>query len=159
MTAPAAANLIYGYYLGTPNSSGFDGVKEADCFGNLHTDWFYASESSDAYDLSCVMHEKFLIRDGMTREEWDALEDAAWEDELAKRLGIRILLLGFMGVPQMYLVTAADWIRGQAGQIPKSIYTLYPSPGGEDRLRAALRVLGVTPKIQHPRWMIVPCVN
>jgi hypothetical protein len=159
VTTPAAANLIYGYYLGVPKSTGFDGVQEADEYGNLNTDWFLGADSCDAYDLSVAMHEALLAQSGMTGKEWDALEDETWVDELVKRTGVRILLLGYAGIPQIYLVTDADWVRGEVGMIPGNLQSLYPSPGGEAKLRSALRKLHITPKARHPRWMLVPYVN
>jgi hypothetical protein len=147
----ASGILAYGYNLG-----GGDGweIAETGEYGELALDWF-DPEDEDT-DFVTEAEKRLLVAAGFTETDWRADGYFAREREAKAALGVRFESYCSGDYSQYALATKVITVSwGEVEQI--DMVELVEAPnvhGWDDKLRAALETLGLTPKQESPRWLL-----
>lgn len=149
------AMLVYGYHLG-----GGDGdwlVQGAGEFGELPAlDW-YSEDGEDGDDFVTAAEKRLLARlADFTETDWQVDGYFAREREAKARLGVRFESHCSGDYP-MYLLIAEGFTayRGDADVIDMAALAVEPETNGwDEKLRAALDVLGLRPTQQRAQWLL-----
>lgn len=144
------AILAYGYDLG-----GSDGylVDEASEYGGLPDAW-YANEADHEFQEEA--ERRLLVSVGFTETNWQAPGHFARKREAEQRCGVEIVAHCSGDYP-MYILAAHRLTvrRGDVEQLDlEELQTDPVTQGWDDKLRAALVALGLTPKQQEPAWLL-----
>jgi hypothetical protein len=145
MTCSEQANLAYGFFLGTDEGWA---VEEADEYGSLDRSW----ANDDPVDS---IYQALLLDDGLTPEEIERLGWTGMEAAVQERWNLKVDLFGnFERQGSAYFLMAGEEQKAEAWTAQPVDLTV---PRNADiNLRAALRILNITPKQRHPQWMLYP---
>ena len=147
------AMLVYGYHLGSDdNGWELEGVGE---YGELPTlDW-HDSESDEA-DFGTDAELRLLASVGFTETDWTVDGYHQREREAKARLGVE-LETHCSGDYPMYLLIAKG-ITVYRGDVKKidfaELAAEVQAKGADEKLRAAVQALGITPKQERPQWLL-----
>jgi hypothetical protein len=150
MSTSTNAILAYGYDLGGADDDWK--VREAGEYGELALDWFDA-EDDDA-DFITVAEKRLLAASGFTETDWHADGYFDRQREAEARLGVEIESYCSNNFP-MYLLAAKVITvrRGYVETVDPAELTVVPAEWDE-KLSAALGVLGLTPLQERARWLL-----
>jgi hypothetical protein len=130
--------LAYGFELG-----GSDEwlVREAGEYGELELDWYNEASEDDAGE----------------DESGDFADAAAYRLLAEKALGVKIQSHGYDDPPQYLLVTKV--LKASQGEVEDAGAFIAIADDAtrqewDVKLRAALEVLGLTPKQEHAKWLL-----
>lgn len=151
-----AAHLVYGYELGGDNDNCTDwfGVAEPDvAHPDIHESMPWFAESEDVVDaLKCRL---LAMLPDMDEQKIQEMKWWKRHEEFPRLTGLEIFNPSFQGDGTLFLVSAPD-TRNASLSSALEIRDLYPSAHAETKLKQALRQLGITPTVRHPRWLMVP---
>lgn len=144
--------LVYGYDLGSDASEWK--VREADEYGGLTLDWY----GEDDDDFWGAAEKRLLATAGFT--ETDCTVDGYFdrEREAKARMGVEFDSYCSDGYPMFVLAAKGSVLtayRGDCKHVDMVDLVEAPSVNGwDDKLRAALAVLGMTPTQERAQWLL-----
>lgn len=145
------AILAYGFNLGSEND-GWE-AEETDEYGGLRLDWWNGND-----DFIEAAKERLLAElAGFTETDWQADGYFARKREAEARLGVEFESYCSDDYPMWLL--AATTITVYRGDVKALDLAALQREAAEsvynDKLRAALTALGLTPKQEQPGWLLV----
>lgn len=147
------AMLVYGYNLGGGEDDWH--VEEATGeYGELKLDW-YDEDSEDGFIEQAVA--RLLRAAGFTETDWRADGYFARKREAEKGLGVEFESYCSGDYPIYTLAAHVITVhRGDCELLNLDQLARMPAENGwNDKLTAALRTLGITPKQAEPAWLLV----
>jgi hypothetical protein len=144
--------LAYGYDLG-----GGEGWKLQDCgeYGELpELPWF--NEDSDDDFQSAAERRLLAELADFTETDWQVDGYHARQRDAKARLGVEFDTYCSGEYPEFLLATKVITVyRGDVKHIDMAALTVEPKMNGwDEKLRAALTALGITPVQDKPRWLL-----
>lgn len=143
--------LAYGYDLG--GTEGYK-VREVGEYGELQLDWYDEDENAD---FAAAVERRLLDASGFT-ETWEDGHEGYFgrEREAKQRLGMELYSYCSDDYPMYLLATKVITVyRGEIETIDMGELAEAPSVHGwDDKLRAALETLGLTPTQDRARWLL-----
>lgn len=145
--------LAYGYDLGS-GDAGWK-VREVGEYGELQLDW-YNPDDEDGDDFQTAAERRLLAASGFAETDWQVEGYFAREREAKARLGVEFDTYCHGDYPMYLLATKVITVyRGDVKQIDMAELVQAPSVHGwDDKLRAALETLGLTPTQDRARWLL-----
>lgn len=150
----ADATLYYGYYLGCPESGGWE-VKEASEFGELDLPWIVlADEDHKDGDYQAAMTLALLSECGADSAQTVQMSYQQLKDLLAQHCGVAVVQHGHPDYPRYGLAAAGSVARCVTWE-PLAVA---PSLGADAHrdLAKALELLRITPHQANPTWLLAP---
>jgi hypothetical protein len=155
MGQSANAMLVYGYHLGSGDSGWL--VQDAGEFGELPAlDW-YSEDGEDAEDFVTAAEKRLLAQlANFTETDWRA--DGYFDRERAAKAALGVEFESHCsGDYPMYLLAAKviTVYRGSVKELDLAALAVEPEMAGwDDKLRAALAALSLTPVQDKPKWIL-----
>lgn len=147
------ALLVYGYHLGGGDGWEIEGLGK---YGELPAlDWY---DPEDGDDFQEAVERRLLAQLAGFTETWDTGGEGFYERERAAkaRLGVKIETHCSGSYP-MYLLIAKG-VTAYRGDIEPIDFAELAAEvrdkGADEKLRAALEALGITPKQERPGWLL-----
>lgn len=148
------AMLMYGYHLGSGGGGwNLQGLGEYDELPAL--DW-YDPEDENSEDFQTAAERKLLADIAGFTEQWHENTEGYFDRERAAkaRLGVKFDTHCSDDFPMYVLATKVITVyRGEVEEIDP-IQDLAVQPDWDDKLRAALDVLGLNPTQEAARWLL-----
>lgn len=151
MGMSASGILAYGYNLG-----GGDGweIAETGEYGEPALDWF-DPEAEDT-DFVTEAEKRLLAAAGFTETDWQV--DGYFARERAAKAALGVEFESYCSGDYSQYVLATKVITVSWGEVePIDVTALQCEPvenHWDDRLRAAVSTLGLTPKQEKPAWLL-----
>lgn len=143
--------LAYGFNLGG-DEGGWE-IAEVDEYGEWTPDWYDEEEE----DLVSDAETHLLRAAGFTETDYKAEGYYDRKREAGARVGVELVSYCSGEFP-MY-VLAAHHITAYRGDVKEIDFAALDQKrvdeGWDEKLRAACEALGVTPKQERPKWMLV----
>jgi hypothetical protein len=142
--------LLYGYNLAGGDSEWQ--VREVGEYGELQLDW-YDNTSDEADDFETQAEKRLLASVGFT-EKWAPGVEGYWdrEREAKARLGVEFESYCSGEYPMYALAAKGSVQTAHRGDCDPVDFTVQPD--WDDKLRAALEVLGMTPTQDKAKWLL-----
>jgi hypothetical protein len=143
--------LAYGYDLG----EGFQKIQGAGEYGELPPLPWFDAESDDM--IEAAEHRLLAELAGFT-ETWEDGHDGYYsrEREAKARLGVELETYCSDSCPMHVLAAKVITVyRGDVKELDLAALAVEPEMNGwDEKLRAALAALGITPTQAEPRWLL-----
>lgn len=146
--------LAYGYNLdGSDNWK----IREAGEYGELPTLPWYDPDAEDGDDFQAAAKRRLLAEiAGFTETDWRADGHFARKREAEARLGVKFDTHCSGDYPMLLLAAKIITVyRGHVEEIDMPALTAEAeAESWDDKLTAALRVLGITPTQERAKWLL-----
>ncbi|WP_433364195.1 hypothetical protein [Streptosporangium sp. CA-115845] len=147
--------LAYGYALGGAGGWNISEVDEYDGIDPAKVTWYDDDDEED--DFTKQAERRLLDASGFTETYEDGHEGYfAREREAKARLGVEFYGHGYDEGQVYALVTktiTVDWGESKVLDLP-ALLAEPAEKGWDDKLRAALTALGITPTQEQPAWLL-----
>lgn len=143
--------LAYGYDLG----EGFEKIQEAGEYGELPPLTWFDPEHTDDLIEAAELHLLAQVA-GFTETDWSADGYFDRQRKAKARLGVQFETYCSDSCPMHLLAAKVITVRrGAVEDIDMTALAVEPEMNGwNDKLRAALTALGITPQQAEPRWLL-----
>lgn len=146
--------LAYGYDLGGGEDEWH--IAEVAEYEPWHPAWLEADEDGD-YDYVDAVEKRLLASIGFTETDWEAEGYFDRMKAAKERVGVELVIYCSFEYP-IYLLAAhrVTVARGYVQEIDwAALDAMRVEQDWDDKLRAALAKLGITPTQPEPRWLLV----
>ncbi|MEV7013337.1 hypothetical protein [Streptosporangium sp. NPDC051022] len=144
--------LAYGYALGGADGWNISEVDEYDGIDPTKITWY----DEDNGDFTEQAEKQLLAASGLTETDWRVDGYFARKREAEASLGVEFYGHGYDGGPMYALVTktiTVEWGESKVLDLP-ALMAAPAEHGWDDKLAAALTVLGITPTQEKPGWLL-----
>lgn len=151
----ASGILAYGYSLGGGESEWK--IAEVGEYGEWRPAWLSITDEDLEPDMIEEMTARLLASIGFTESDWSVDGFFTRKREAEARLGLEVITHCSGDYPNYALVAhkiEAEW--GDAKPIPiAELEDQRVRSDWDEKLRAALELLGITPKQERPEWLLL----
>ena len=148
------AMLVYGYNLGGEEDWELEGLGECGELPDLP--WYDADDGDD--DFQGAAERRLLAEIAGFSETWSSENEGYFDRERAAkaRLGVEFDTHCSGDYPMFLLATKVITVyRGSVKDIDMAALAVEPETNGwNEKLRAAVQALGITPKQERPQWLL-----
>jgi hypothetical protein len=157
MSTSTNAMLMYGYNLGS-EEQGWE-IQELDQYGGIdysRVEWLAHDEEAEELDFREMIDERLLASVGFTETDWKV--DGYYDRQRAARARLGVTLEDHCSGDYPMWVLSACTITARRGWVETvSFADLAQRVVDEamgDKLAAAIKALGMTPKQERPAWLL-----
>ncbi|MFI6228707.1 hypothetical protein ACIBCR_15500 [Micromonospora echinospora] len=149
------AMLVYGYDLGSDDEWKLEGAGKYGDYDFETHDWYTENEDGHT-DFTEAVEAKLLAAHGFTETDWQVDGFYQRQREAEAAMGVKVVAHCSAESP-MYVLAAKEITayRGDCKTIDFDALDREANEVGyDDKLRAALAVLGLTPTQDQARWLL-----
>ncbi len=151
------AILAYGYDLGGGDEEWK--IHQTDEYGSIRPDqftWYDEDDEDGSVEFIEQAENRLLVASGFTETDWEVDGYFARKREAKERLGVKFRTY-CSGEDSMYVLAAkvitVSWGDSELLDLP-ALMSEPAENGWDEKLRAAIEVLGITPKQEQPGWVL-----